>query len=267
MGSEELSPSKFLERIFRDTSTDKNQSRPFITLTYAQSLDGCIAGQGGAQILLSGKESMILTHWLRTMHDGILIGVNTVKNDDPQLNTRHLPPAPLPYPQPRPIILDTSLSTPPTCKLLRNYKNKTGVQPWIVCARCASLEGAESSTQLWDERRNALESAGAKVIEVASANHKVNIHEALSAFRGLGIRSVMVEGGASVIATFMKLEDPDGKPMVDMHIVTVAPKVIGMSGVKATDPDVEPPHLELIEAGIFGKDAVFASRLLKAAPP
>ncbi len=49
----------------------------------------------------------------------------------------------------------------------------------------------------------------------------------------------MVEGGASVIATFMKLEDPDGKPMVDMHIVTVAPKVIGMSGVKATDPDVE----------------------------
>ena len=41
-----------------------------------------------------------------------------------------------------------------------------------MCARCASLEGAESSTQLWDERRDALESAGAKVIEVASADHK-----------------------------------------------------------------------------------------------
>jgi len=134
-----------------------------------------------------------------------------------------------------------------------------------VCAQRASLKGVESSTQLWDERRDALESAGARIIVVPSADHKVNIYDALSALRGLGVRSVMVEGGASVIATFMKLKDPDGKPMVDMHIVTVAPKVIGMSGVKATDPGAEPPHLEPIDAEIFGKDAVFASRLLKAA--
>ena len=49
----------------------------------------------------------------------------------------------------------------------------------------------------------------------------------------------MVEGGASVIATFMKLQDSDEKPTVDVHIVTVAPRVIGMSGVTATHPDTE----------------------------
>lgn len=37
--------------------------RPFVTLTFAQSLDAKIAGVGGKQLILSGKESMIMTHW------------------------------------------------------------------------------------------------------------------------------------------------------------------------------------------------------------
>jgi 2,5-diamino-6-(ribosylamino)-4(3H)-pyrimidinone 5'-phosphate reductase len=38
-------------------------SRPHVTLTFAQSLDGKIAGKGGNQLILSGRESMIMTHW------------------------------------------------------------------------------------------------------------------------------------------------------------------------------------------------------------
>lgn len=58
-------PPKFLEKLYpdgyeRDVS---DLTRPYITLTYAQSIDGCIAGIAGKQILLSGKESMIMTHW------------------------------------------------------------------------------------------------------------------------------------------------------------------------------------------------------------
>lgn len=59
--------------------------RPFITLTFAQSLDGKIAKQG-QQILISGKESMAMTHRLRILHDGILVGIGTALVDDPQLN-------------------------------------------------------------------------------------------------------------------------------------------------------------------------------------
>lgn len=59
--------------------------RPFITLTFAQSLDGKIAKQG-QQILISGRESMAMTHRLRTLHDGILVGIGTALVDNPQLN-------------------------------------------------------------------------------------------------------------------------------------------------------------------------------------
>lgn len=61
--------------------------RPHVTLTFAQSLDAKIAGQHGQQLILSGKQSMVMTHWMRTIHDGIMIGIGTALNDDPQLNS------------------------------------------------------------------------------------------------------------------------------------------------------------------------------------
>ncbi|SRR6266550_313712 len=61
--------------------------RPFVTLTFAQSLDAKIAGSGGQQLALSGSESMLMTHWLRARHDAILVGIGTALNDDPQLNS------------------------------------------------------------------------------------------------------------------------------------------------------------------------------------
>lgn len=58
-------PPEFLTRIYppRYERQLTDPSRPYITLTYAQSIDGCIAGVAGKQILLSGKESMVMTHW------------------------------------------------------------------------------------------------------------------------------------------------------------------------------------------------------------
>ena len=75
---------------------------PSVTLTFAQSLDGKIAGKNGKQLILSGPDSMLMTHWyrpfidksvlfifdfrMRTMHDAIIVGIGTALNDDPQLN-------------------------------------------------------------------------------------------------------------------------------------------------------------------------------------
>jgi 2,5-diamino-6-(ribosylamino)-4(3H)-pyrimidinone 5'-phosphate reductase len=45
------------------TPTSRYPSRPYVTLTFAQSVDAKIAGKGGQQLILSGKESMVMTHW------------------------------------------------------------------------------------------------------------------------------------------------------------------------------------------------------------
>ncbi|KAH0838095.1 hypothetical protein J3R83DRAFT_6340 [Lanmaoa asiatica] len=58
-----------------------------------KSLDGKIAGSKGRQLILSGADSMLMTHWMRAMHDAIVVGIGTALNDDPQLNVRLIPEA------------------------------------------------------------------------------------------------------------------------------------------------------------------------------
>lgn len=87
-------------------------ARPHVTLTWAQSLDSKIAGLGGKRVVLSGPESMLMTHQsvlpprslqlahpppppsLRAIHDAILVGVHTLLLDDPRLQSI-LPLSPL----------------------------------------------------------------------------------------------------------------------------------------------------------------------------
>jgi len=110
------SPPDILLRVLPqslDETRGPLESRPYVTLTYAQSLDAKIAGVGGKQLILSGAESMLMTHWfaitsllsspqpqstllisshrMRTMHDAILVGIGTALNDNPQLNSGSSP--------------------------------------------------------------------------------------------------------------------------------------------------------------------------------
>jgi 3,4-dihydroxy 2-butanone 4-phosphate synthase/GTP cyclohydrolase II len=62
--------------------------RPFITVSYAQSLDGSIATAGRQQIQISGSESMHLTHQMRAYCQTIMVGIGTVPADNPSLTVR-----------------------------------------------------------------------------------------------------------------------------------------------------------------------------------
>lgn len=120
------------------------------------------------------------------MHDAILVGIGTALNDNPQLNSefravfvhsalmltvveaRHLPQLPSDgstrYNLPRPIILDTHLRLRLDCKLVNNYKAGIGRRPWVV-----AFPGTDDEeVSAWTKRKNALESVGVRVIEVAS---------------------------------------------------------------------------------------------------
>jgi 3,4-dihydroxy 2-butanone 4-phosphate synthase/GTP cyclohydrolase II len=180
--------------------------RPLVTLSYAQSLDGSIADRPGRPLSLSGSQSMILTHGLRSSHDAILVGIGTVLADNPRLNVRLVTGQ-----SPQPVIVDSRLRFPPYANLLRN-----GRSPWIV-----ANEGADP------ERREALEAVGARVLCLPATNGWVNLEALLKQLGDMGVNSLMVEGGAQIITSFL------ASRLVDQVILTIAPLLVG--GLRVVD--------------------------------
>ena len=184
-------------------------SRPAVTLTYAQTLDGCIATAERTALAISSPASQLLTHRLRAQHDALLIGVGTVLADNPRLTVRLVE-----GPDPRPIVLDTAARTPPESQLLRGP-----LSPWILCAPDAPLD-----------RRRRLEAAGARLLETPrAADGRLDLLAGLRLLRSVGLEHLMVEGGASVIASFLHAR------VVDGVLLTIAPR--WESGLPAVQAD------------------------------
>jgi 3,4-dihydroxy 2-butanone 4-phosphate synthase/GTP cyclohydrolase II len=179
----------------------RRDGRPYVTLSYAQSLDGSIAARRGEQTFISGPEAGRLTHQLRARHDAILVGIGTVLADDPRLTVRLARGT-----DPQPVIVDSRLRFPMWANLLRG-----GRRPWI-----ATTEVADRS------RQAALEAAGARVIRLpAGPNGMVSLAALLDHLDRLHIRSLMVEGGATVISNFL------ADHLVDRLVLTIAPMILG----------------------------------------
>jgi diaminohydroxyphosphoribosylaminopyrimidine deaminase/5-amino-6-(5-phosphoribosylamino)uracil reductase len=93
--------------------------RPYVTLKWAETADGKVAGPGGKRMQISNPLASRLVHQLRARSDGIAVGIGTVLNDDPLLTPRGVEPA-------RPIrryVLDTHLRIPPDCQLVRTARS------------------------------------------------------------------------------------------------------------------------------------------------
>lgn len=177
-------------------SSDKAPSRPYVTLSFAQSLDGSIALRRGEQTPLSGSSSLALTHALRSHHDAILVGIGTVLADRPRLTVRHWSGD-----DPVPIVLDRTLR----CPLDAPFLKEGSAAPIIVY---------ETATE---ERRDLLTAAGARLLHHDPYDLSAVLHR-LTAFE---ISSVMVEGGAEVIASFLRCQ------VVDRVVVTIAARYLG----------------------------------------
>jgi GTP cyclohydrolase II len=174
---------------------------PAVTLSYAQSVDGSISAQRGQPLAISGAESMTLTHQLRADHDAILVGIGTVLADDPRLSVRLVAGE-----DPQPIILDSALRCPPEARLLQGSK-----PPWIFTTQTASFAREETLTRL-----------GARIIRlVEGGNGRINLHMLIDYLTTTNIQSIMVEGGAQIITSFLAAH------LVDRMVLTIAPIFIG----------------------------------------
>ncbi|MEX0739713.1 MAG: dihydrofolate reductase family protein [Pseudohongiella sp.] len=175
--------------------------RPFVTLSYAQSWDGSITLHSGEPLALSGEPAMQLTHHLRSLHDGILVGIGTVLSDDPRLNVRQWD-----GPDPQPIVLDAHFRMPPAARLCHLSEK-----------RCWVLTSADAKCP---------EDSALEIIRLpGDETGQVSLHEALRELKKRGIYSLMVEGGANVITGFLR------QKLVDAMVLTIAPRLVG--GYKA----------------------------------
>jgi GTP cyclohydrolase II len=191
----------------------REQHRPLVTLTYAQSLDGSIAARPGHPLGISGPESQTFTHSLRAAHDAILVGIGTVLADNPRLNVRLVP-----GPSPQPILLDSRLRFPSYANLF-----KAGNLPWVITTPTAEAT-----------RQEDLEKQGARVIRLPEGTcGGIDLTALLAKLGEMGIKSLMVEGGAQVITSFITSQ------LVDQVIVTVAPVLVG--GLRVLDSSLALP--------------------------
>ncbi|WP_242076483.1 MULTISPECIES: RibD family protein [Brevundimonas] len=152
-----------------------------VTLKLATSLDGRIATASGESQWITGEAARLEGHRLRAAHDAILVGIETVLHDDPELTAR-LPGRSVD--QPLRVVLDSRLRTPQAAKV-------AGENTLILTATAPRTIGA------------------AKVVQVAAEDGRPTITAVLKALEAAGATSVLIEGGGQVAASFLRANAVD----------------------------------------------------------
>ena len=162
--------------------------RPLFHLKVAGSLDGRIATASGESKWITGAAARADGQHLRATHDAILIGAATAAADDPELTCR-LPG--LGARSPVRIVLDSRARLGLSSKLVKTARE---VPVWVMCTNAAPMTS-----------RRALEDRGVEVIEVAAeGSGRVDVQVASKALGARGLTRVLVEGGGTVSAAFLK---------------------------------------------------------------
>ena len=214
---------------------------PFVVLKVAVSLDGKIATVAGESKWITGTESRGYVHKLRHKYDAVLVGINTVRKDDPKLNVRlddknnsdEL------YIDPIRIILDSKCSIEYTAYVVNNEPQKTII----------------ATTDIADVKKiQNLREKGLRVLVLPDKNGRVDIKALLKELAKMNITSVLVEGGAEVHGSFLY------EKLVDRVYWFIAPMIIGgkdapsaVGGIgihKLTDAS----KLKKLEVMHFGQD-------------
>ena len=208
---------------------------PAVTLKWAQSIDGKLAWPAGApRRWISNEKSRRHAHRVRSECGAVLVGVGTVLADDPQLNVR----VGRKLPEPLRVVLDSGLRIPLDCRLV----GTAGEQPVVICT-------LKETAAEHEQKADALRAGGCEIAMVAADQGRVDIAAVLRELGGRGVCDVLVEGGPTVLRSFMAV----GR--CDRVMVYVAPVVIGGGG------DIEwgvPAELVDVEVRRFGGDALIS---------
>lgn len=176
---------------------------PFVTLKYAQTLDGKIATRTGDSRWISSPPSRRLAHLLRSIHQAILVGANTIIQDNPQLTVRLVKGK-----NPLRIIADARLRSPLEAKV---FSQRAGAKTILATTSKANKK-----------RIRQFEKKGVEVL-IFKKNRagQVDLKDLLQKLGEKKVQSLLVEGGSEIITSFVR------QNLIDRMIVVIAPLIMG----------------------------------------
>jgi len=215
--------------------------RPAVWVNCAVSLDGRLAFAGGARARLSSEEDLRRVHRLRSQSDAILVGVGTVVADDPSLRVHWELLGEPPKASPLRVIVDGTGRTPERARVL------DGSAPTLIAVSARSTREFPPPVQT-----------------VRAGHDRVDLEELFVRLHERGVRRLMVEGGAEVLASVLR-----GR-LFDRLTVYYAPVVIGgrtappmVAGGETTGPE------GLVDVELLGFDRLgpgFVATYVPAGP-
>jgi len=200
VGSHRLDALK-LNDIFIKHITRKT---PFILLKSAMTLDGKTASKSGDSKWISGEQSREHVHHLRNRYSSILVGINTVLKDNPELTTRLLG---VKGRNPLRIIVDSKGRIPFDSNVLQTEDDRRTI-----------IATTEDMPEI---KQRQLKDKGAEVIITDKRNGKVNIRQLIEELGERGVDSLLIEGGGTIAASFLE------EGLIDKVAIFIAPVIIG----------------------------------------
>jgi len=201
-----------LNRFFFKYITEK---QPYVTIKYAQTIDGFIARRRDRQEWISGRLAQKYVHQLRARYDAVLIGGQTLRTDNPQLTVRLARGR-----DPLRIILSSSLSFDPSLDI---FRHREPGNTWIITTDKAGRDAMRHLARL-----------GCRIIPFnGDDKNRVAIKDLLHVLADQKIISLLVEGGREVISAFLQ------SGMVDELKIIQTPHLWG-KGIRAFPDTAEP---------------------------
>ncbi|MBI2647415.1 bifunctional diaminohydroxyphosphoribosylaminopyrimidine deaminase/5-amino-6-(5-phosphoribosylamino)uracil reductase RibD [Candidatus Woesearchaeota archaeon] len=174
--------------------------RPFVIIKVAMSLDGRIATATGDSKYITSKEARTYVHKLRTEVDAVMVGLNTVVRDNPELTPRLYKGK-----EPMKIVVDSKLKIPKDCKLMREPSN-------LIIA---------TTNKVSKEEIKKFQQKGIGMIITKTKDNMVDLRDLVKQLGEHEITSVMIEGGSELNSSAIKAD------IVDKILIFAAPKIIG----------------------------------------
>jgi len=221
--------------------------RPWVLFKSAMTLDGKVATRTGDSKWISGEDSRELAHRWRASVDAVVVGIGTALADDPQLTAR--PDGLLAElgEQPRRVVFDSLARLAPTSQLVAAAAE---IPLTVVVSRAAARGDMD-----------ALEAAGVQVLVATGENEPARVRSGLDQLGGLGVASVLLEGGPHLAGAFLDAGE------IDEIRLFLAPLLLG--GSAARDP-LEGEGVERISEALraltfgcqgVGEDLLVSARL------